>query len=78
VQKELPKEEFEGEAYTSELKPVGICPTHDRRDLTKHTGYVDNKDGTVTCMYCPFGARLDGFMRVIDGKIVDLRTYRAS
>jgi len=74
----IPKEEFEGEAYTSEKKPVAICPTHSRTDLTRHEGYIDNKDGTVSCKYCPFGTRLDGFMRVIDGKIVDLRNYRAS
>jgi len=76
--REINREEYEGgEAYTADNRPVTICKTHDKRDLFKHVGYVDNKDGTISCMYCPFGARIDGFLKVIDGKLVDLRTYRA-
>lgn len=77
--KPIDKDVYEGgEAYTSDKRPVHICKTHDRRNLLNHEGYIDNKDGTVSCMYCPFGAKLDGFLKVIDGKLVDLRNYRAS
>lgn len=56
-------------------KPVEIpiCGTHNKDNWTKHIGYIDNLDGTISCKYCPWGARLPGYMRVYQERIVDLR-----
>jgi len=53
--------------------PVRICPTHRKANWTLHVGYVQEPDGTLVCMYCPWGTRNPGRYRVIEGKLVDLR-----
>ena len=52
-------------------QPVALCEP-------KGHEYVSHVDGTVTCAKCPWGTRLPGYMRVLDGKIVDLRVARAN
>lgn len=45
-------------------KPIAICEEH----------YFEMEgSGTAVCMNCPQGIRLPGYMRVLDGKVVDLR-----
>lgn len=72
----LPKsdEEYWDGAETSLNTPkqIGLCETH-FKDFTLHTGYIDNHDGTISCKFCPWGTRLPGYMRVLDGRIVDFR-----
>ena len=56
---------------------VNICSTHGKELWQSHEGYVQNADGSVSCIYCPWGCLVPGYMRVLDGKIVDLRRYKA-
>lgn len=69
-------EYWEGaEKHVSEkTEAVKICDTHSKDKWVDHLGYVDNHDGTVSCKFCPWGFRLPGYMRVHEGKIVDLRS----
>lgn len=53
---------------------IPICETHTKDNWFTHVGYLDNKDGTVTCQRCPWGCQLPGYMRCYEGKIVDLRS----
>jgi len=73
---ELPnsKDDFWEGAETSLNTPkrIGLCDSHFKK-WHKHNGYKDNLDGTISCKFCPWGAILPGYMRVLDGKIVDLR-----
>lgn len=54
-------------------KPLSICETHTRDNWLAHEQYADNKDGTISCKLCSFGGKIPGYMKVMDGKIVDLR-----
>lgn len=69
-------EEFWEDAEKHAPKPVGIdlCPNHQPSNWKEHTDYIDNKDGSISCMICPWGTMLPGFYRVHKGKIIDLRT----
>lgn len=80
-QKDLPplpesKDNFwDGEKETVNLSRadrITVCEAH-KKNWVEHIGYVDNKDGTVSCTKCPWGTRLPGYMRVLDEKIIDLR-----
>lgn len=68
---DLPDSEFEGERYRGLEKAFPICTTHARNNWREHVGYIDNGDGTASCEFCPFGARLGRF-RVVNGKIVSV------
>lgn len=59
------------------LKKIRICAEHTPTGWVKGE-YFDNKDGTVSCKFCCWGARLPGYMRCIEGKIVDLRSMSRS
>jgi len=73
---ELPKNDDDywdgAETSLNTPKNIGICNTHFKK-WHKHDGYIDNYDGTVSCKFCPWGAVLPGYMRVLDEKIIDLR-----
>lgn len=73
---ELPKtndEYWDGaETQLNTPKKIGICDSHFKK-FEKHDGYVDNHDGTISCKFCPWGCRLPGYMRLYNGKVVDLR-----
>lgn len=68
-------EDYWGDAEKHILKPesIDICETHTPDNWTDHRGYKNNHDGTVSCVYCPWGTRIPGYMRVFEGRIVDLR-----
>lgn len=70
----IPETEFEGEKYIATPVAIDICKTHSKTNWQEHGFYIDNHDGTVSCEFCPFGAKLGGYFRVLDGKIVDLRS----
>lgn len=75
---ELPssKDEFwDGETITESRRTIHICETHAPENYMEHIGYVDTRDGAVTCKYCPWGGKLPGYLRVADGRLVDLRTF---
>lgn len=57
----------------SDPTPITICGSHTKDSWMKHEGYTQNKDGSVTCLFCPWGTHIPGYMRVIQGKVVDLR-----
>jgi hypothetical protein len=72
--KELPQIPNEEGAYSSlniGAKRKSICLIH--KENWTNTEYVDNKDGTISCPKCGWGARLPGYMKIVEGKIVDLR-----
>lgn len=74
-EKELPQiTDLGGESFINEHPlRLEICTTHTKDNWFKHIGYIDNKDHTITCHICGWGTKLPGYMRVLDGKIVDLR-----
>ena len=79
---ELPKSEdsefWQGENHSDRLTPLTICSTHTLDNWTDLSNrYIDNYDGTVSCSFCPWGKRLAGYYRCIDGKIVDLRNVNS-
>jgi len=58
--------------------PISICPTHTKDTWMTHKGYKDNHDGTISCIFCPWGTRLPGYIRLVNGVPVDLRTLNKS
>jgi hypothetical protein len=73
----LPKsddEYFEGaETYLSTPVKIFVCKTHGKRNWKKHMGYEDNGDGTASCTKCGWGFVMPGYLRILDGKVFDLR-----
>ena len=69
---QIPNEEGAYSSLNIGAKKESICSTHGKENWTD-TEYVDNKDGTISCPKCNWGTRLPGYMRLIEGKIVDLR-----
>ena len=67
-------EYWEGEKYSGLPVKIPICRTHGKKNWMKHDGYIDNKDGTASCKYCGWGFRIPGYMRILDGKVFDLRS----
>lgn len=67
-------EYWEG-SNTSRHSPrqIKLCSDHGRKTWDKHEGYINNGDGTISCDRCPFGTKIPGYLRVLNGKIVDLR-----
>lgn len=72
-------EYWEG-AETHRLTPraLEICVTHGRSNYAEHRGYLDNRDGTISCRYCPWGGHLAGYQKVFEGRIVDLRSVEGN
>lgn len=56
-------------------RPLPVCPTHTRSNWLEHRGYRDNHDSSISCMFCGWGTRIAGYYRVLDDRVVDLRTY---
>jgi hypothetical protein len=78
----VPEEILEQQEQTPQQSPekaieVKICPTHSKELWQSHDGYIQNADGSVSCIYCGWGCLIPGYMRVFENKIVDLRTYKA-
>jgi hypothetical protein len=75
--KELPNsndEYWEGEKFVGSPVPLNICKTHAKdKWMDRQNQYTDNGDGSITCMFCPWGCLLPGYVRCIDNRIVDLR-----
>lgn len=79
--KELPSSDSEfwdGEKFKHSPTEVKICKTHSRQNWVEHIGYIDNKDGTISCKYCGWGCFLPGYYRVLFEKIIDLRTLTST
>ena len=62
-------EYWEG-AEINHFTPVSItiCPIHTRG--TYKGEYRDNGDGTVSCIYCPYGFKLGSKMRIVENKVI--------
>jgi len=76
--KNLPSSNEEGfwdgaEKYTSSPVSIRICDDHTKTTWMNHEGYIDNHDGTISCQLCPWGARIGGRYRILEGKVVDLK-----
>lgn len=67
----------DAEKYREKPVSVKICKTHTKDNWFNHKGYIDNKDGTISCKHCPWGTQLPGYYRVLDGSVVDLRTINS-
>lgn len=61
------------ETYSNRPSAIGICKDHTKNDWFKHKDYESDNNGGIICTKCPWGAKLPGYMRFLDGKIVDLR-----
>lgn len=71
-------EYWDGEKIKGQRVRIPICQAHLTKEGWKdHEDFVDNGDGTVGCRLCSYGARLPGYQRVLDGRIVDLRVLNA-
>lgn len=62
------------ETFVSTPKKVNLCGSHFKK-WKEHKGYLDNHDGSISCKFCPWGTKLPGYIRVLNEKIVDLRTF---
>ena len=62
----------EGQRYSHKPVPLRICKTHGKNWM-KHVGYIDNH-GTISCKWCSWGTTTPGYLRVVDGRIIDLRS----
>jgi hypothetical protein len=74
---ELPKSEDtefwgDGESIKVEPKPIKLCG-HTKDNYENFDNYKMNDDGTISCTKCGWGFLRPGYIRVKDGKIVDLR-----
>jgi hypothetical protein len=69
--------EEQQEQQPSKPIEVKICATHGKDSWQSHDGYIQNEDGSVSCIYCPWGCFVPGYMRVYNGKMMDLRHYKA-
>lgn len=63
------------ETYTNKPVAIGICKDHTKTDWFKHGGYASDNNGGIICTKCPWGTKLPGYMRLLEGKIVDLRNH---
>lgn len=63
---------WEGDNYSFKARPIKICKTHGKKWMA-HIGYIDNH-GEVTCKWCPWGTRIAGYLKVLNGRIIDLRS----
>lgn len=70
--KPIPNEELIGEKYPDVKGRIKICPIHNKEHWLEGT-YETGKDGSVICTECGWGTRVPGYMRVVDGKVIDLR-----
>lgn len=72
---ELPKSDDEfwsdAEVHRNTPVPVDLCAIH-FQDWTQGE-YTNEAGGAVKCLKCPWGTRLPGYLRCLDGKIIDLR-----
>jgi hypothetical protein len=68
-------ETFDGEKQTCIPHPVSICSDHTRTNWMKHVGYR-LQNGTIECTLCPWGTKVPGYFKVIDEKIIDLRSEK--
>lgn len=80
--KNLPKsddKEFweDAEIIRADMKPIPLCG-HSKKNWMDGKDYVDNNDGTISCTLCGWGFLRPGYIKVKDGKIVDLRTLTGS
>lgn len=64
----------EGQRFSHKAVPIKICKGHNGKKWMEMTGYTDNHDGTVTCKWCPWGTTIAGYLKVKEGRIVDLRS----
>lgn len=63
----------DAEKIVSSPVPLKICETHTRDKWMEHQGYVSNPDGTISCIHCPWGTPVPGYLKVSNEKIIDLR-----
>jgi len=68
------KDEYWNGAEKHNDKPVAIpmCKTHTAENWQEHIGYKQ-EGNVVLCTKCPWGTPLPGHLRVLFGKIVNLR-----
>lgn len=65
---------WDGETKTHNPIDIKICPTHTKVNWMSHKGYKDNHDGTISCVFCPWGTRVPGYIKMVNGVLYDLRT----
>ena len=61
------------ESFTSKPVAIDICKDHTKSNWFKHKDYESDNNGGIICTKCPWGTKLPGYMRFLDGKLVDLR-----
>lgn len=69
--KPIPSEELIGESLPDIKGRIKICDVHKKDTWQNGTYEWDN--GAIVCPNCGWGTRIPGYMRLVNGKIVDLR-----
>lgn len=64
----------EGQRFRHKAMPIKICNGHNGKKWMELTGYIDNYDGTVSCKWCPWGTQIPGYLKCMEGRIIDLRS----
>lgn len=62
----------EGQRHRHQVIPIPICKGHNGKKWLEMTGYIDNHDGTIFCKWCPWGTQMPGYIKCVDGRIIDL------
>lgn len=60
------------EIHHERPREINVCETHTVRTFMEHTGFIDNRDGTVSCKFCPWGGTLSPNLRVLNGRLINL------
>ena len=74
--KDLPNsqdEMWEGQKIVGEMKPITLCSTHMKENWQSHEGYTQDRFG-ISCTTCGWGTQVPGYIRVQEGRVIDLRT----
>ncbi len=63
----------EGEKIPLENKQVALCG-HSKQNWMQFETYIQEKNGAIVCSECGWGTYAPGYLKVKNGKILDLRS----
>lgn len=75
--KPIPETEY-GERIENLTMPSKIVACENHKKNWMEGTYELGKDNSITCKECGWGAYIPGYMRLVEGKLVDLRTLTSA